>query len=108
MWTLETRWFDVAVFMSLFTVGSILFGHFEQYKPAWRRLLKPAIFLSLLLVLTQTAGRAWAYGVLGLLLFSAGSFHFWWSRKHGISGWTGEPRDKYLALVKPVRDRAQP
>ena len=29
MWTIETPWFDVAVFMSLFTVGSILFGHFE-------------------------------------------------------------------------------
>ena len=100
MWTLETRWFDVAVFMSLFTVGSILFGHFEQYKPAWRRLLKPAIFLSLLLVLTQTAGRAWAYGVMSIPLLGALWVHAYWLPKHGISGWTAEPRDKYIELMR--------
>jgi hypothetical protein len=105
MWSIETRWFDVAVFMSLYTACSILFGHFEQHKPAWRRLLKAAIFLGVLLGLAQTAGRAWAYGVLALLLTAAASVHFWWLSKHGINGWTGEPRDKYLALVEGIRDR---
>ena len=65
------------------------------------------MFLAILLALTQTAGRSWAYGVLVLLFFSGGVTHFWWLRKHGINGWTGEPRDKYLALVKRVRDRGQ-
>src|SRR5262245_12001949 len=49
MWTIDTPWFDVAVFMSLFATGSILFGHFEQHKPAWRRLLNPVIFLAVLI-----------------------------------------------------------
>ena len=66
MWTIQTPWFDVALFMSLFSIGSILFGHFEQYKPAWRRLLKPVIFLALQMTLAQTVGRSWAYGVLAL------------------------------------------
>ena len=107
MWTIETPWFDVAVFMSLFTVGSILFGHFEQHKPAWRRLLKPAMFVALLMALTQTVGRSWTYGVFGLIFVSAGSFHFWWLSTHGINGWTGEPRAKFLALVEGRRDRGR-
>jgi len=24
--------------------------------------------------------------------------HLWWLPKHGINGWTGEPREKYYAL----------
>jgi hypothetical protein len=105
MWTIQTPWFDVALFMSLFCVGSILFGHFEQHKPAWRRLLKPVIFLALLMTLAQSAGRSWAYGVLACLLCAAGSFHFVWLSRHGINGWTGEPKNRYLALV--TRTRAQ-
>ena len=106
MWSIETRWFDVALVMSLFAVGSILFGHFEQHKPPWRRLLKAAIFLAGVLALAHTAGRSWAYGVLMLPLLGAAYIHLRWLPKHGINGWTGEPRDKYLALVTRVRDRA--
>jgi hypothetical protein len=105
MWTIQTPWFDVAVFMSLFSCGSILFGHFEQHKPAWRRLLKPVIFLALLVTLAQTVGRWWAYGVLGLLFCAAVSFHFVWLSKHGINGWTGEPKGRYLDLVGQTRAR---
>jgi predicted small integral membrane protein len=105
MWSIETSWFDVAVVMSLFAVGSILFGHFEQHKPRWRRLLKLAIFLAVVLTLTETAGRSWAYGVLVLPLLGAAYIHLRWLPNHGINGWTGEPRDKYLALVTRVRDR---
>ena len=61
MWSIQTPWFDVAAFMSLYATGIILFGHFEQYKPAWRRLLKPVLFVALLMTLTQTLGRSWAY-----------------------------------------------
>jgi hypothetical protein len=104
MWTVQTPWFDVALFMSLFSIGSVLFGHFEQHKPPWRRLLKPVIFVTLLVTLAQTLGRAWAYGALGLLFCAAGSFHFLWLAKHGINGWTGEPKDRYLDLVRRNRE----
>jgi hypothetical protein len=107
MWSVETRWFDVAVFLGLFTIGSILFGRFEEHKAAWRRLLKVPIFLAILLALITAAGRPWAYGVFMLLGFSVGSYHFWWLHRHGINGWTGEPRDKYVELVKKVRERSR-
>lgn len=105
MWSIETSWFDVSMVMSLFAVGTILFGHFEQHKPRWRRLLKVAIILAGVLALAQMAGRSWAYGALVLPLLGAAYIHLRWLPKHGINGWTGEPRDKYLALVTRVRDR---
>jgi len=33
MWSLDTLWFDVVVVISIFGIGSILFGRFEEYKP---------------------------------------------------------------------------
>ena len=37
-------WIDVAVMASLFAVGNILFGHFEERTPKWRRVLKFFLF----------------------------------------------------------------
>ena len=33
-------WIDIAVMASLFAVGNILFGHFEERTPKWRRVVK--------------------------------------------------------------------
>lgn len=103
MWRTDTLWFDVAVVMSIFTVGSILFGRFEEHKPRWRRLLKAAIVLAVVLALSATVGRLWAYGVLALPLLGAAWVHLYWLPKHGINGWTAEPRDTYLDLVRGRR-----
>ncbi len=103
MWGTETRWFDVAVVMSLFAVGSILFGRFEEHKPRWRRLLKVVIVLALTLTLAATVGRVWAYGLLVLPILGAAWVHLRWLPRHGINGWTAEPRDKYLELVRSRR-----
>ena len=99
MWSIDTRWFDVAVVMSIFAVGSVLFGHFEQHKPRARRVLKVVIVLGVTLLVAETMGRAAAYGLLAIPLAGAAYVHLVWLPKHGINGWTGEPRDKYLALV---------
>ena len=40
VWNINTPWFDVAVVVSIFGFGNILFGHFEQHRPKWKRLLK--------------------------------------------------------------------
>ena len=103
MWNLESRWFDVAVVMSVFAVGNILFGHFEQHRPVWRRLGKVAIVLAATLFIATTAGRAWAYGDLAIPLLAAVWIHTVWLPRHGINGWTAEPRDKYLELVAKRR-----
>ena len=103
MWRTDTLWFDVAVVMTIFAVGSILFGRFEEHKPRSRRVLKVAGVLAVILALSATIGRLWAYGVLMLPLLAAAWVHLYWLPKHGINGWTAEPRDKYLELVRGWR-----
>jgi hypothetical protein len=103
MWRTDTLWFDVAVVMAIFAVGNILFGHFEQHRPPWRRLLKVAVVLAVTVTLSATVGRVWAYGVLALPLAGAAYVHLWWLPKHGVNGLTGEPRDRYLELVRGRR-----
>lgn len=102
MWTLESRWFDVAVFSALSAVLTVIFGRFEEHKPAWRRIAKLAVLLTLLLVLIETVGRAWAYAVLGLLMAAGGTFHFLVLSRAGINGFTGEPREKSEALLREI------
>ncbi len=100
MWDITSAWFDLAIILGIFAVGGILFGHFEEHKPRWRRLLKVVLVTSAFVALAQTAGRAWAYGFLALPLLGAAYIHLVWLPKHGINGWTGEPRDRYLELVR--------
>jgi hypothetical protein len=38
MWRTDSLWFEAAVVLGIFAVGNILFGHFEQHRPAARRL----------------------------------------------------------------------
>ena len=107
MWDLETRWFDVAVVMSIFAFGTILFGRFEEHKPRGRRVLKVAVVLAVTVALASTLGRLWAYAVLAVPLFGAAYVHMVWLPKHGINGWTGEPRARYLELLEQRRARAR-
>ena len=91
-------WVEVAVVATGFAIGNILFGHFEEGTPKWRRILKFIIVVVLTIGLSSVAGRRWAFTILALLLIAPLIVHVWWLPKHGINGWTGEPKDKYYAL----------
>lgn len=99
MWSTNTLWFDVAIVMTIFAVGSVLFGRFEEHKPRARRLLKVIIVTTVTVTLAATAGRVWAYAILALPLAAAAWVHLVWLPRHGVSGWTAEPRDRYLELI---------
>ncbi len=99
MWDTKVLWLDAAVVLGIFAVGSILFGHFEEHRPKWRRVLKLVIVLGVVLGLSATVGRAWAYGVLALPLLGALVIHTWWLPKNGVNGWTGEPKERYYELI---------
>lgn len=99
MWRLDTPWFMVALVMTSFAVGGVIFGRFEQHKPRWRRVLKQPLVLAAFVLVDRFGGRPWAYGLLGLFAATAVVVHAWWLPKHGINGWTAEPYDQYLALV---------
>jgi len=66
MTDLNSLWFDVAIVMSVFAFGTILFGHFEEHKPKWRRILKVVIVSTIVVTVSATFGRAWAFGFLAL------------------------------------------
>ncbi len=107
-WRTDPLWLDVAVFLFLVLVGHVLLGHFEEHKPKWRRVLKVTLALALFVTIGFAAGRPWAWvsialpAVVGVLIV-----HGWWLPKHGIDGWTGEPRQKYLELVGARKRRPQ-
>jgi putative Mn2+ efflux pump MntP len=100
MWSIDTPWFDVAVVMSIFAFGNALFGRFEEHKPRGRRVLKIALVTAIFAGVVGTAGRVWGYALLSLPLIAAAWVHMVWLPKHGINGWTAEPRGKYLELVR--------
>lgn len=89
---------EVAVVATIFAVGNILFGHWEAETPKWRRLLKFVLILGATLAISAAVGRRWALMFLGLLGVAALIVHGWWLPRHGINGWTAEPREKYYAL----------
>ena len=99
MWDTDVLWFDAAIVLAIVAVGNILFGHFEEHKPKWRRVLKVGLVVGIVLTLSATVGRAWAYGVLSLPLLAALYIHTWWLPKNGVHGWTGEPKDRYYELI---------
>ena len=99
MWETDVLWFEMTVVLGIFTVGGILFGHFEEHKPKWRRLLKVLLVVGIVLGLSTTVGRAWAFGVLTIPLLGAVVVHAWWLPKNGVNGWTGEPKERYYELI---------
>jgi hypothetical protein len=91
-------WLEVAIMASLFAIGNIFFGHFEEGTPKWRRLLKFFLFIGATILIAETAGRFWFFVFLGVMCIAPLIIHLWWLPKHGINGWTGEPKDKYYEL----------
>lgn len=91
-------WMDVAIAASIFALGNILFGHFEEGVPKWRRVAKFLLFIGLVALVSAKAGRVWVYVLGGAMLLCVGLVHVWWLPRHGINGWSGEPREKYYEL----------
>ena len=112
MWSTDTYWFDVALIAAIFAVGNILFGHFEMHKPKWRRVLKVPVVIALFVGVDAAAGRGWMWALFAAVCAAVLVIHAWWLPKHGVDGWTAEPRERYLALLgvtpdgRPRRDPA--
>ncbi len=91
-------WFEIAITASGFALGNILFGHFEEGTPKWRRVLKFFLFIGLTILISTTAGRKWFFVFLGVMMVFPLVIHLWWLPRKGINGWTGEPKEKYYEL----------
>ena len=111
MWRTETYWFDVAIATTVLMLGHLYLGRFEEHRPRWRRLVKSLLVVAIVVGTTIGAGRAWMFVLLGVMTVGVLIIHAWWLPRHGVNGWTAEPREAYYALLgldptgKP-RDRA--
>jgi hypothetical protein len=98
MWNTDSLWFEVAIVTTLTAVGTICFGHFEEFTPKWRKILKLMFFIFITTLISATAGRAWAFVFLATVLLLVLYVHAVWLPSKGVNGWTGEPKDKYYQL----------
>jgi hypothetical protein len=89
---------EVAVVSTLFAVGNVVFGHFEEGTPKWRRLSKLVLVMALALSISAFFGRTWFWVFLAVMALPPLYIHIWWLPSRGINGWTGEPKEKYYAL----------
>ena len=99
MWRTDTYWFDVALATTLLMLGHMAFYRFEIFKPRWKILTKSVVGVVMVVGTTALFGREWTYVLIGAIGLMVLVVHGWWLPKHGINGWTAEPRDKYYELI---------
>ena len=99
MWRTDTYWFDIAMATSMLLLGHMAFYRFESFKPRWKILIKSIVGVALVVGTTAMFGRQWTYVLIGAIWAMVVVVHFWWLPRHGINGWTAEPRDKYYELI---------
>lgn len=91
-------WFEIAIVAVFLLAGQILFAHFERETPRWRILTKNALGIAIFVSVSCFFGRFWFYASLVAAMIPVLIIHAWWLPKHGINGWTGEPKEKYYEL----------
>jgi uncharacterized membrane protein YfcA len=99
MWSTTSLWFEIAVVSIIYAAGNILFRHFEEQTPKWRRLLKYVLTLVLICTVSIWLGRKASMIILAFPLIAFLYIHgYYLPRKKGINGWTAEPKEKYYGL----------
>lgn len=57
-------------------------------------MLKFFLFIAITILISTTAGRVWFFVFFGMMMIFPLVIHLWWLLRHGINGWTGEPKEK--------------
>ena len=105
MWSTDSLWFEIAIVSIIYALGNIVFGHFEEQTPKWRRVTKYIISLIIISALSIYFGRTTAMIVLASFLVPLVYIHgYYLPKKKGINGWTGEPKSKYYDFRKWDKD----
>jgi hypothetical protein len=89
---------DVAMAAVLLALGIVTFRKFEQRTPLWRRFPKIFGILAMTAVISHYFGRTGLIIAFGVAVLPVIYIHAIWLPRHGVNGWTGEPREKYYAL----------
>jgi hypothetical protein len=89
---------DVTAVAGILVIGNLLFRHFEPHMRLWRRIAKALIILTATAVISHYFGRTGVIIALATAALPVIYIHAIWLPRHGVNGWTGEPRAKYYAL----------
>lgn len=89
---------DLALVAAFLMYGNIKFRHFDPRLPRWRRVLKVILALIVTAVLSHYFGTRGVLIGVGVALLPIIYIHGIWLPRHGVNGWTGEPKEKYYAL----------
>ena len=105
MWSTDSLWFEVAIVSIIYAIGNMVFGHFEEQTPKWRRVTKYILTIIVIIILSVYFGRTAAMIVLSSFFVPFFYIHgYYLPRKKGINGFTGEPKSKYYDLRKWDKD----
>jgi hypothetical protein len=105
MWATNSLWFEIAVVSIIYALGNILFGHFEERTPKWRRVSKYILTLIIIIAISVYIGRTVAMIFLASFLIPLLYIHgYYLPKKKGINGWTGEPKSRYYDFRKWDKD----
>lgn len=78
--------------------GNVLFRHFEPKASLLRRVLKVLATLAATALISHYFGRRGVLIAFGIALLPVIYVHGFWLPRHGVNGWTAEPKEKYYAL----------
>jgi hypothetical protein len=105
MWTTESLWLEIAVVSTIYALGNILMGHFEERASKIRRVGKYLLTLLLVCCISVCFGRTISMILLSLFIFPLLYVHgYYLPKKKGINGWTGEPKSKYYEFRNWSKD----
>lgn len=90
--------FDVGLVAVLLAAGNVAFHHFDPYLRWWGRALKSVIILAGTALISYYFGTNGVLIAIGIACVPLLYVHGYWLPRHGVNGWTGEPRDVYHAL----------
>ncbi len=89
---------DVASVAVVLAIGNVLFWHFDPRLALRKRAMKVLVALAVTAVLSYFFGHLGAAVGFALSALPVVYVHAIWLPRHGVNGWTGEPREKYYAL----------
>jgi len=89
---------DITIVAAFLAIGNVAFRHFDPQMPLWRRLLKILAALAITAITSYYFGRTGVMIALAIAMLPVIYIHGIWLPRHGVNGWTGEPRERYYAL----------
>lgn len=93
---MEALWFEIAIVSTIYALGNILMGHFEERTPKIRRVGKYLLTIIIVCGISVYLGREFSMIFLSIFIIPLLYIHaYYLPKKKGINGWTGEPKSKY-------------